>query len=903
MAVLNMREIHFPEKDKPLREDVRVLGALVGEMLAEQEGAGFLQQVEAVRRTAIQRRENKPGAADSLDALLTGMDVSMAGRLIRAFTTYFQVVNLAEKVHRIRRRRDYLRRGEKAQPGGLLAVMQELKSQPFEEVMRELRGLSIEPVMTAHPTESTRRTLLEKEQMILRRLVQRLDPSRTPEEEAAALERIRAAVTSNWQTEMYPEQRLSVKNEMEHVLFYLTDVLYRVVPPFYENLQQALVSSWRNVPERSLPVLLHFGSWVGGDMDGNPNVDAKTIRRSLEYHRREIIKKYLPEMHSLSRFLSQSLTEVRVSDEVLAQLKHYTEMLPEESKEIGQRIRNMPYRCLLKLMMARMQRVLSGSEGAYRNTGEFRADLELIRQSMQMNKGRHAGIFALNRLQIREKTFGFHLATLDIRQDSLVHRQVIAKILGDDTWMTQDAETRANRLSGLIRSGQLPSLPADETVRKTIGVFHSIGWGHQHFGRRALGPYIISMTQDADDVLSVLFLARMAGLVDADNNVPLDVAPLLETVDDLKHGEAILEHLFTDPAYQAHLAAREKRQIIMVGYSDSNKDGGLISARWALATAQKQLAMICEKHSVNHGFFHGRGGTVSRGGGNVAGGILGAPAGTVNGFLRVTEQGEVINQKYGNRALAERNLELATAATLKSGLVVVPAPEQKWQQVMNLMAESSRQTYRQLVYEHPQFVDYFRHATPIDVIERMGIGSRPASRRSGGGVENLRAIPWVFSWAQCRIGLPATYGMGSALKVAMDEFGIEALRAMNGNWLFFSSMLSDVEMALAKSDLDIGRHYQPLAPAASQHIFDLIDTELRLAGSLILDIKEQDNLLDKEPTLQRSIRLRNPYVDPMSLLQVDLLKRWREGECRDNALLEALLVTVNGIARGIQNTG
>jgi len=900
---LKMREIYFPEKDKPLREDVRVLGALVGEMLAEQETPEFLQLVEAVRRTAIDRREDQSGAAAKLDDLLIGMDVIEAGRLVRAFTTYFQVVNLAEKVHRIRRRRDYLRRGEKAQPGGLLAIMQEFKSHSLDEVMRELNKLSIEPVMTAHPTESTRRTLLEKEQMILRRLVERLDPSRTPEEEVAALERIRAAVTSNWQTEMYPEQKLSVKNEMEHVLFYLTDVLYRVVPPFYESLHQALASNWQDVPDRSLPTLLHFGSWVGGDMDGNPNVDAHTIRRSLEYHRSEIIKKYLPEMRSLSRFLSQSLTEIEVSQEVMQRLKSYSDMMPDEAEKIGERIRNMPYRCLLKLMMSRMQRVCDDAAGCYSNTMEFREDLEIIRQSLQKNKGQHAGIFALNRLQVRERTFGFHLATLDIRQDSLVHRQVIAQILEDDTWIDLDAGTRAERLSELIQSPRMPGLPDDALVTKTIGVFQSIAWGHRHFGRRALGPYIISMTQDADDVLSVLFLARMAGLVDANNNVPLDVAPLLETVDDLQHGEAILERLFNDSAYLNHLAAREKRQIIMVGYSDSNKDGGLISARWALSTAQAQLARICERHSVNHGFFHGRGGTVSRGGGNVASGILGAPAGTVNGFLRVTEQGEVINQKYGNRALAERNLELATAATLKSCLITAPVPEPQWQPVMASMAGSSKQTYRELVYEHPQFVDYFRHATPIDVIERMGIGSRPASRRSGGGVENLRAIPWVFSWAQCRISLPAAYGMGTALAMASEKFGIDTLRAMNKDWLFFSSMLSDVEMALAKSDLDIGRHYRLLAPEPSRAIFELIDAELRLARSQILSIKEQDDLLDGEPTLQRSIRLRNPYVDPMSLLQVDLLKRWRETDRQDSALLEALLVTVNGIARGIQNTG
>ena len=553
--------------------------------------------------------------------------------------------------------------------------------------------------------------------------------------------------------------------------------------------------------------------------------------------------------------------------------------------------------------MARLHGVTEGARGAYSNSQQFRADLKLIRRSLEMNKGQHAGIFPLNRLQIRERTFGFHLATLDIRQDSLVHRQVIGRILGEENWLDLDAEARSARLTSLLRAKALPGLPEDEMVIKVIEVFRTITWGQQHFGQRALGPYIISMTQGADDVLSVLFLARLAGLVDGEGNVPIDVAPLLETVDDLKHGEVILQQLFTNPVYKAHLAKRRMRQIIMVGYSDSNKDGGLISARWALAEAQTQLADVARKHGVNPGFFHGRGGTVSRGGGNVVGGILGAPPGTVNGFLRVTEQGETINQKYGNRTLAERNLELATAATLKSGLIKAAEPEDAWRKLMSGMAETSKQTYRQLVYEHPQFIDYFRNATPIDVIERMGIGSRPASRRSGLGVENLRAIPWVFSWAQCRIALPAAYGMGTALSVAAKSHGLGTLKEMCGGWLYFKSMLSDVEMALAKSDLDIGRHYCQLAPEASRIIYDLVFEELQLTRSMILSIKDQQDLLDGEPTLQRSIRLRNPYVDPMSLLQVDLLKRWRAGGCEDENLLEALLVTVNGIARGIQNTG
>jgi phosphoenolpyruvate carboxylase len=411
------------------------------------------------------------------------------------------------------------------------------------------------------------------------------------------------------------------------------------------------------------------------------------------------------------------------------------------------------------------------------------------------------------------------------------------------------------------------------------------------------------MTQGADDVLGVLFLARMAGLKNDEGSIPLDVAPLLETVGDLQAGEAILERLFADSAYKAHLATRNQRQVIMVGYSDSNKDGGLMSSRWALATAQQQLARIARAHGITPGFFHGRGGTVSRGGGNFIGGILGAPPGTVNGFLRVTEQGETINQKYGNRTLAERNLELATAATIKNGLEPAPEPEDAWLEAMAHMAEVSRKTYRALVYEHRHFHDYFRHATPIDVIERMRIGSRPPSRRSGEGVENLRAIPWVFSWAQCRIGLPAYYGMGTALFAASEKFGQGMLRAMARGWLCFGSMLSDVEMAMAKSDLDIGRHYRELAPEASRDVYGLIEAEFKLARSMILTIKEQEYLLDAEPTLQRSIRLRNPYVDPMSLLQVNLLRRWRATGRQDGGLLDTLLVTVNGIARGIQNTG
>ncbi len=898
-----MREIVFPKKDMPLRDDVRVLGTLVGEVLAEQHGDEFLQLVESVRRTAIGRREQQAGYADRLGALLAGKSVESVEQLVRAFSVYFQVVNLAEKVHRIRRRRDYLRRGEIAQPGGLLATMKGLDSFPFKELKDALTELHIQPVMTAHPTEATRRSLLEKEQFILRRLVERLDPSRTPQEEAAALARIKAAISSTWQTELYPEARMSVRNEMENVLFYLTDVLYPVVPPFYEGLHQAIQATWPSASMVELPNLLRFGSWVGGDMDGNPNVSATTIKESLEYHRREIIGCYLPEVKSLARFLSQSLAEVAVSTDLQERLDKYLQLLPLTAAKIPQRHRHMPYRCLLILMGERLQRVLDDAECRYKSTAEFAEDLQLIAQSLQANRGENAGLFAVRRLQQREKVFGFHLTTLDIRQDALVHRQVIGQVLGIADWLELDADTRADTLSRQLIADSLPGFKETLAIKKTLGVFRCIAWGQQTFGQHALGPFIISMTQGADDVLSILFLAKLAGMQQENGGISIDVAPLLETVDDLQHGEAILQRLFEDSVYKLHLETRQQRQIVMIGYSDSNKDGGIVSARWALATAQRKLSKLAATYSIKLGFFHGRGGTVSRGGGNNANSILGAPGNTVNGFLRVTEQGEVINHKYGNRSLAERNLELMTAATLKTSLLPAAEPKASWQQVMTKMAQLSKRHYRELVFESPLFIEYFRHATPIDVIERMAIGSRPASRRSGGGVENLRAIPWVFSWAQCRIGLPAVYGLGTALQQAVDEFGISLLREMSSEWQMFANLLGDVEMVLAKTDLDIGVKYRQLAPEASQQIFSTIATEIKLASSVLLEVQQQSDLLENAPTLKRSIRLRNPYVDPMSLLQIDLLNRWRATKRQDNDLLEALFTTVNGISRGIQSTG
>jgi phosphoenolpyruvate carboxylase len=585
--------------------------------------------------------------------------------------------------------------------------------------------------------------------------------------------------------------------------------------------------------------------------------------------------------------------------------------MPEVEARIPVRHREMPYRCLLRFMQARLQAVLDGGSYAYANPGELASDLALVADSLERHRGRHAGLFGVRRLQRRVDTFGFHLATLDARQDALVHRQVLSTLLGHDDWLERDAAQRAELLEAELAGSAPTPTPGepptgDDEVTATLEVFRAIGQARQEFGPQATGLFIISMTQGPDDVLSALALARRAGLKAADDDgiVPLDVAPLLETVEDLQAGPAILEQLFASPTYRRHLENRGQRQVVMVGYSDSNKDSGITAARWSLYEAQRALVETGRRHGITVHFFHGRGGTVSRGGGNLVTGIEGAPPGSIDGYLRVTEQGEVINQKFGVRPIALRNIELMTGAVLRHHFLgTADGADEEACLLMASMADRARRRYRQLVYENPHFVPFFRSATPIDVIERLNIGSRPASRRTGGGIENLRAIPWVFSWAQVRVGVPGVYGVGTALDHAVGELGLERLRRLRRDWSFFRGLLSDVEMVLAKSSFAIGRRYVSLAPEDTRPVFEEIEREFELATMHLLAITEQDSLLEYEPTLRRNIRLRNPYADPMHLVQIDLLRRWREGERRDDRLLAALKSTVNGIALAIQNTG
>ena len=905
---LRRQDITFETKDQPLRDDVRILGTLVGDLLRDQGGPELFELVESARLRAIRRRENNERQGEELAELVRNLDLSLAMEVIRAFSTYFQMVNTAEKVHRIRRRRQYLQEYGQYQPGGLEETLVKLKAAglDIDALKSLLNGLRIEPVFTAHPTEPTRRTILRKEQNIVRRLIDMLNPTMTAQETYVCLQNIRQEMTTGWQTDEHPSEQMSVADELEHVLFFMTDILYRAMPPFYEDIENAIGRVYgvegQNV---SVPPIVRFASWVGGDMDGNPNVNAKTIRSTMARQRSLILDLYYRECGSLSGKLSQTTSRVDVDPEILERIDRYRGMFQHAYHSVPARHREMPYRVYLRLVQERLQATFDDDAYPYESAKQLYKDIDLLSTSLAANKGQHAGLFAVNRLLRRIETFGFHFMTLDVRQDALVLRKVVGELMGEDDWLEMDPSIRLDRIVEAIRSRDSVSEQQSVLARKTLAVFQAIAFCRRKYGKRAIGPFIVSMTQGADDILSVLLLANWSELHNKRDEVPLDIAPLLETVGDLERGTKILREMLDNDLYREHLRQRDDKQTVMIGYSDSNKDSGLASARWALQNAQVDLVNVLKERDIELHLFHGRGGTISRGGGKTHTAVLGAPPGTVNGHLRVTEQGEIINEKYGLRGIALRTLEQMTGSVA----LATALPEHRgndkpeWHDMMQIIADVSRDTYRKLVFETADFYQYFRSATPIDLIERMRIGSRPASRRQGEGVENLRAIPWVFAWTQSRLILPGWFGIGSGIAAASQQFGDEEFRDMFREWYFMRALTADAEMVLAKADLGIAKLYSELSGDLHEKFFPLIEKEFDLTRDLILEYSEEETLLEGDFTLQRAIMLRNPYVDPMSLMQVDLLRRWRDTNCEDEQLFDTLLASINGIAQGLQNTG
>lgn len=892
-----IRQVAFQPVDEPLREDVGRLGHLVGELLVEQLGQAFYERIETLRQTAIARREGGLDF-DSLARLLAGIRGAEAEAICRAFSTYFETTNIAEQVHRIRRRREYQLAGAGSQPEGLTDVLTRLATAGISpaQILELLSRLDVEPVLTAHPTEAIRHSLLEKDGAIVARLINGLTGPRTPDETAADMAQIRLALSAGWQTAESSAIKPGVQDEFDHVSYYLSGPLYRILPRFYETLTAAMEKVFHQAPES--PPILGFGTWVGGDMDGNPHVDAATIGATLHAQRGLILERYEQECARLARTLSQTLDRVGVSPAVRARLAAYRRRLPEAAAGIRPRHRNMPYRCLLILIRARIEATRDNRRGGYGKPEEFATDIGLILSSLRAHRGVHAGLFLVRRLIWRIRSFGFHLARLDIRQHAQVFTESLATLCGGSL-------PDLPRLRALAAGTEAAPASRGATANPMIAVFAALAAARKTYGDAALGPCIISMAEKPSDPLTVLALARAGAMVDNTARVPLDIAPLLETVEALQQGPGMFEALFTDPVYRRHLAGRGRRQTIMLGYSDSGKEAGYLASRWALQRAQVELLEVARAHGVELIFFHGRGGSISRGGGKTSRAIIAAPRGSVNGRLRFTEQGEMIHRKYGTRAIALRTLEQTLGAVLQASLCPRPPEprEARWRPVMSRLAQAGQEHYRALVVANPDFIAYFRAATPIDVIEKMSLGSRPSRRNTNAGIASLRAIPWVFSWTQCRSGLPGWYGVAGAFDKAAAHGDIGQIEEMAQDWPFFCTLLEDLETLLAKTDMEIAARFSRLAGPLHARFFPRLAEEHARCVEWVLRLSGHSELLAADPRLALSIRLRNPYIDPMSLIQADLLKRWRHAGRPDGPLFRALVAGVNGIARGLQTTG
>jgi phosphoenolpyruvate carboxylase len=898
--------IVFAEKDKALRDDVRRLGNLVGQVVEEQGGEALFDLVEAARRAAIAHREGDADATARLQSLIAELAPQTAGDFIRAFSTYFQMVNTAEKVHRIRRRRSYLRDVETPQPFGLHDTLKRLNENGVssDEVQLALERVELMPVFTSHSTRVMRRTLLRKEHSIAKRLVQMLDPYLTPQEMTATLGKIRLDMTTGWQTEDHADTQ-GLGDEAEQVLFYLTDVLYRVIAPFYESVESALASTYDSDSRRiRVPVLVRFGSWIGGDMDGHPDVTGKSIRATLARHRALILDLYYQECHEIARHLSQTESRVNVSDEIREQIRLYTLHFPKAAHSVPSRHRKMPYRVFLRLMTARLSATYDDEAFPYESPDEFIDDIELIAQSLRANRGQNAGLFALNRLLRRAQTFGFHMATLDIRQRTDVHSRVVAEGLVERDWENFTSARASVRIKEALNRRESPPGSMSSEARRTLAVFQAIAHCRRKYGDSSIGPYIVSRATGPEDVLSVLLLARWGHLGPKNQDVPLDIAPLFETVEDLENASEIVARLLSDEHYRRHLNTRGDRQIVMLGYADSNQDGGAVSACWSMHKAQLQLRDTAREFGIALTIFHGRGGTISRAGMRIKDAILATTEGGKPVPLRMTEAGERVGAKYGLRGIAIRSLEQSVSALLEVA-ALPPKPDPRtpaWSELMQLLATGSGKAYRRLVGSSDDFETYYRAATPIDVIDDLNLVS-DRDRNAEEISAYVQARRWEFAWVQNRCLMPAWYGFAQGVAAVLEQHSEDEVREMFALWPFARVLIADIEQSLAKVDIEIAGRYSKLAGPLHDKYFPMIREEYDRSVEFVLRLKQQTKLLESAPTIRRAIRLRNPYVDPMSFLQVDLLQRWREAGCKDDAILRALRASINGIAHGMQNTG
>src|SRR3989442_100872 len=908
-------------KEAPLRRDVRSLGRLLGEVLKEQVGIEFFTAVEELRLLLIEHREararreasdkkavDEDQLMDRAQRIVNGLDIVDAHRMAKAFAIYFELTNLAETNHRKRRRRAaQVSLERQAQPGTFLGTLRRMRAAGITEqqVLRWLRQVEVTVVFTAHPTEVARRTVLFKRQRIAE-VLEHLDRLPLPVKEAERLERsIAAEITALWQTDEVRRRRPTVRDEIKMGLDYYPSVLIETLPNIYEELADDFREAYGGeMWGHELPRLLRFGSWIGGDRDGNPYVTPECTRDALQLARQTIFDYYLKKIDDLIWRLSPSMLQAEVSEELRHSLEDYVRSIfPGLNRK-----RHSPqevYRQYLDYVLARLSSSQSepADSNAYRGADDFAADLRIVRESLADNGGERLARLLLDPLLRQVETFGFHLHALDIRQHSRIHSLACEEI-------SRIAVLQGTR-AGNERTLSLPDSPSNETA-SLLDSLRMVSELKQTFPPQAIRSYVISGARTAGDILSLLWLAGLSGVGVAasdDADPALMPVPLFESIEDLRNCPAICRALWTNADYAPLLDSWGRQQEVMLGYSDSNKDGGMLTSTWEIFKPHRALQLVAQECGVKLTLFHGRGGTVGRGGGPTHHAIVAQRAGAFSGALKITEQGEVMNWKYSDAILAERSLELMVAASLEVLWRSSEPPhdlESEWEATMEALSRDAFGFYREMIADNPDVLSYFEEATPFRELELARIGSRPARRGRQHGLADLRAIPWVFGWMQSRHVLPAWFGVGFAL----DRFagcGTEqerSLRTMVQEFPLFGDLIQNVEMGLAKADLSIARLYAGLVADETlrERIFGVIVGEFDRTKRVVLSLTGQTRLLERNPVLARSIHLRNPYVDPLSLIQVALLKRKRDGE-EDVNLDYALAATINGIAAGLRNSG
>ena len=927
-----------------LRSTSRFLGNLLADTIIEQEGQAIFDLEEEIRDLAKRWRSGETDVLIQAEQQLVPAlidDLPKANAVLKAFTIYFQLINLAEEQQRIHILRERaLRAYEQNVPMSetIAHAVSRLREEGLRasEVRELLNELFIMPVFTAHPTESKRRTILLKLKAIATDLHDLNYHSLLPAEEEAIVQRVRENIVLLWQSDETRDRRPTVMDEVREGLYYYETTLFDLVPKIYQELERALAEYYPEEPLQ-VPVFLRYGSWIGGDRDGNPFVTLEVTEEALREQKETILKQYNIEVDALYHHLSPALTRVGFDQALLDSIQRDFTLVSPQEHEVLERFRLEPYRQKLILMFRRLRATRAENEVPWRNRSsttpsnpraygsvqEFLQDLYLIRDSLCANQGERLARGRLAHLIRSAEVFGFHLATLDIRQHAERHRSAMSEVLQRyllcDNYEAMAEAERVALLEKEILSERPLTARLDFTpeTNATIDLFRLVRRAREEIGNAAIQTYIISMTTQVSNVLEVLLFARDAALFGE-----IDIAPLFETIDDLLAAGQIMRDLFQNKAYQAHLAQRGHQQQIMIGYSDSNKDGGYLRANWMLFQAQRELARVCDEFQVTLTLFHGRGGTLGRGGGPANRAILAQPPESVRGRIKITEQGEVVSSRYDDESVAHRHLEqVVNAVLLTSGRRPHYPKEALWAETMESLSQYAFQKYRNLVLD-PAFLQYFQQATPINHVDILNIGSRPARRKTTTAISDLRAIPWVFSWTQSRVNLTSWYGVGSALTLwltnqptnqptnqsssTVDETRVAILREMYKTWPFFRTILDNVQVGLAKADIGIAQLYATLAdPVLQATIFADLRAEFDRTRQTLLQITQQADLLDNEGWLQRSIRLRNPYVDPLNYIQVELLRRLRTNPpLADKERLQAAVsLSVNGIAAGLQNVG